>query len=170
MKNPLLFVLLLSFVCSAQISISIDSLKKTVDSLKNFTRITDTRLSDARTPLAHNQAWSTITTGVPTTLSGYGIAANDAALVADTVGLGTALAGKSATAHTHTTIDTCNMRAGKVLKLDSANVLAGFRAKKLVIGSGTLMLDSIEIKDGTTDTLIIGAFGKKWKFLPIANQ
>jgi hypothetical protein len=32
----------------------------------------DTRLSDARTPLAHNQAWSTIT-ATPTTLSGYGI-------------------------------------------------------------------------------------------------
>lgn len=32
----------------------------------------DGRLSDARTPLAHNQAWSTIT-GTPTTISGYGI-------------------------------------------------------------------------------------------------
>ena len=33
----------------------------------------DSRLSDARTPTAHNQAWSTITS-TPTTLSGYGIA------------------------------------------------------------------------------------------------
>ena len=32
----------------------------------------DARLSDARTPLAHDQAWSTITS-TPTTLSGYGI-------------------------------------------------------------------------------------------------
>ena len=32
----------------------------------------DARLSDARTPLAHNQAWSTITSA-PTTLAGYGI-------------------------------------------------------------------------------------------------
>ncbi len=32
----------------------------------------DARLSDARTPLAHNQAWSTITS-TPTTLAGYGI-------------------------------------------------------------------------------------------------
>lgn len=32
----------------------------------------DSRLSDARTPTAHNQAWSTITS-TPTTLSGYGI-------------------------------------------------------------------------------------------------
>jgi hypothetical protein len=32
----------------------------------------DARLSDARTPTAHNQAFSTIT-GTPTTLSGYGI-------------------------------------------------------------------------------------------------
>ena len=32
----------------------------------------DSRLSDARTPLAHNQAWSTISS-TPTTLSGYGI-------------------------------------------------------------------------------------------------
>jgi hypothetical protein len=88
----------------------------------------------------------------------------------DTAGLGTALAGKSATSHTHTTIDTCNIRALKTPKADSINVLAGLRCKKLVVGSGTLMLDSIEIKDGTTDTLIIGAFGKKWKFLPIASQ
>jgi len=32
----------------------------------------DARLSDARTPVSHNQAWSTIT-ATPTTLSGYGI-------------------------------------------------------------------------------------------------
>jgi len=32
----------------------------------------DSRLSDARTPLAHNQAWSTITS-TPTTVAGYGI-------------------------------------------------------------------------------------------------
>jgi hypothetical protein len=32
----------------------------------------DARLSDARTPTAHNQAWSTITS-TPTTLTGYGI-------------------------------------------------------------------------------------------------
>jgi hypothetical protein len=32
----------------------------------------DSRLSDARTPVAHNQAWSTITS-TPTTRSGYGI-------------------------------------------------------------------------------------------------
>jgi len=32
----------------------------------------DARLSDARTPTAHNQAWSTITS-TPTTRSGYGI-------------------------------------------------------------------------------------------------
>lgn len=32
----------------------------------------DSRLSDSRTPTAHDQAWSTIT-GTPTTLSGYGI-------------------------------------------------------------------------------------------------
>ena len=32
----------------------------------------DARLSDARTPTAHSQAWSTIT-ATPTTLSGYGI-------------------------------------------------------------------------------------------------
>jgi hypothetical protein len=32
----------------------------------------DSRLSDARTPVAHNQAWSTITT-TPTTISGYGL-------------------------------------------------------------------------------------------------
>jgi len=38
----------------------------------NFVYTTDARLTDARAPTAHNQAWSTITT-TPTTLSGYGI-------------------------------------------------------------------------------------------------
>jgi hypothetical protein len=37
-----------------------------------FCQGNDSRLSDARTPTAHNQAFSTIT-GTPTTLSGYGI-------------------------------------------------------------------------------------------------
>jgi hypothetical protein len=37
-----------------------------------FCQGNDSRLSDARTPLAHTQAWSTIT-ATPTTLSGYGI-------------------------------------------------------------------------------------------------
>jgi hypothetical protein len=78
--------------------------------------------------------------------------------------------GASTAAHTHTTIDTVNIRAEKTPKADSINVLNGLRCKKLVVGTGTLMLDSIEIKDGTYDTLIIGAYGKKWKFLPISNQ
>lgn len=39
----------------------------------SYVLTTDSRLTDARTPLAHNQAWSTIT-GTPTTLAGYGIA------------------------------------------------------------------------------------------------
>jgi len=43
----------------------------------------DARLSDARTPTAHNQAWSTIT-ATPTTLAGYGIA--DAAASSHTHG------------------------------------------------------------------------------------
>ena len=37
-----------------------------------FCQGNDGRLSDARTPLAHNQAWNTIT-GTPKTLAGYGI-------------------------------------------------------------------------------------------------
>ncbi|MDD5527772.1 MAG: hypothetical protein PHO56_02230, partial [Patescibacteria group bacterium] len=39
----------------------------------SFVYTSDSRLTDARAPLAHNQDWSTITTGRPTTLSGYGI-------------------------------------------------------------------------------------------------
>jgi hypothetical protein len=37
-----------------------------------FCQGNDSRLSDARTPIAHDQAWSTITS-TPTTLVGYGI-------------------------------------------------------------------------------------------------
>ena len=43
-----------------------------VGDVANAVATTDNRLSDARTPTAHNQAWSTITS-TPTTLSGYGI-------------------------------------------------------------------------------------------------
>lgn len=43
-----------------------------VGDVANAVATTDSRLSDARTPTAHNQAWSTIT-GTPTTLGGYGI-------------------------------------------------------------------------------------------------
>lgn len=39
---------------------------------QNVVKSNDGRLSDARTPLAHNQAWSTIT-ATPTTIAGYGI-------------------------------------------------------------------------------------------------
>ena len=40
--------------------------------LSSYVQTSDARLSDARTPTAHNQAFSTITS-TPTTLSGYGI-------------------------------------------------------------------------------------------------
>ena len=54
----------------------------------------DARLSDARTPTAHNQAWSTITS-TPTSLSGYGIT--------DAVGSSDARLtdSRTPTAHTH---------------------------------------------------------------------
>lgn len=40
--------------------------------LSGYVQTSDSRLSDARTPTEHSQAWSTIT-GTPTTISGYGI-------------------------------------------------------------------------------------------------
>ena len=48
-----------------------------------FCQGNDARLSDARTPLAHNQAWSTIT-ATPTTLAGYGITDGQSTLVSGT--------------------------------------------------------------------------------------
>ena len=52
----------------------LDSLGINKQNALGFTpvNINDSRLSDARTPLTHTQAWSTIT-GTPTTRSGYGI-------------------------------------------------------------------------------------------------
>lgn len=46
------------------------TLAETID--KHLVRTDDARLSDARTPLAHTQAFSTLT-GLPTTRAGYGI-------------------------------------------------------------------------------------------------
>ena len=40
--------------------------------LESYTLNTDSRLTDARTPVTHTQAWSTIT-ATPTTVAGYGI-------------------------------------------------------------------------------------------------
>lgn len=45
----------------------------------------DSRLTNARTPTAHNQAWSTITS-TPTTLSGYGITDAEPTITAGTIG------------------------------------------------------------------------------------
>jgi hypothetical protein len=45
-----------------------------------FVTADDSRLTDARTPVAHTQAWSTITS-TPTTIAGYGI--TDAVLISD---------------------------------------------------------------------------------------
>jgi hypothetical protein len=70
---------------------------------------TDDRLSDARTPTAHTQAWSTIT-ATPTTLAGYGIA--DAATAA-------ALA-----AHTGNTSNPHSTTAAQVGALATANNLS----------------------------------------------
>lgn len=53
-------------VASGTISVSYGSIANTA------CQGNDSRLSDSRTPTAHNQAWSTIT-ATPTTLSGYGI-------------------------------------------------------------------------------------------------
>jgi hypothetical protein len=143
--------------------------------LVNDTATLGTRLKNDTSGLGTSLAGKlgTSAAAADVTVTGTAIAA---ALKGDTTGLGTALAGKAATSHTHTAIDTCNIRASKVMKLDSLKIVTGLRVTnteqcgKLIVGTGTLALDSIEIKDGTTDTLIIGAFGKKWKFLPIANQ
>jgi hypothetical protein len=50
----------------------VDTLLAGKQATGSYVLTADSRLSDARTPLAHNQAWSTITS-TPTTLSGYGI-------------------------------------------------------------------------------------------------
>ena len=68
----------------------------------------DARLTDARTPTAHNQAWSTITS-TPTTLAGYGITDGAGAptwgAITGTLGTQTdlqaALNAKSGTGHAH---------------------------------------------------------------------
>ena len=100
----------------------------------------DVRLSDARTPLAHNQAWSTITT-TPTTLSGYGI--TDAQRLDSDL---TALAGLSAnglvartgsgTAATRTITGTANQVI--VTNGDGVN------------GNPTLSLSNVVIINGTS--------------------
>jgi hypothetical protein len=85
----------------------------------------DTRLSNARTPVAHNQAWSTITS-TPTTLAGYGI--TDAqALDADLTAI-TNLVGTSGT---------LKKVSNGIWELDNSNYLAT-GAWKIVEENGNL--------------------------------
>lgn len=69
-----------------------------------FCQGNDSRLSDARTPTAHNQAWSTITS-TPTTLSGYGI--TDGVATSDS----RLTDARAPTAHTHTSADITDFSA-----------------------------------------------------------
>lgn len=94
----------------------------------SYVLTSDSRLTDARTPLAHNQTWSTITS-TPTTLSGYGItdgltsatAASTYALQATTITAGTGLTGGG------------TLAAGRTISLANTTVTAG------VYGSSTLV-------------------------------
>jgi hypothetical protein len=73
----------------------------------------DSRLTDSRTPTAHNQAWSTITS-TPTTLAGYGIsdaaASSHSHAISDVTGLQTALDGKASTSHSHDIADVTGLQ------------------------------------------------------------
>lgn len=66
----------------------------------------DSRLSNARTPTAHNQTWSTITS-TPTTLSGYGISSTDTMF--DTK--------YASSSHTHTIADITSLQTSLDSKL-----------------------------------------------------
>jgi hypothetical protein len=94
----------------------------------------DSRLSDARTPTAHTQAWSTIT-ATPTTLSGYGItdavSSSDARLTD----------ARTPLSHTHSAqdiqsgvIDTARLGSGSAT---STTFLAGDQTWKTVTSGST---------------------------------
>lgn len=106
----------------------------------------DARLSDARTPLAHNQAWSTITS-TPTTLSGYGI--TDAAPIS---GSANYIQNQNASAQS------ANMWINGIVKTVNPNVgWAGWIENSAVGGSGLVITSGdtsgtsllVRKKDGT---------------------
>ena len=80
---------------------------------------TDSRLSDARTPLAHNQAWNTITS-TPTTLSGYGI--TDASL----------------STHTHS----FSQITSKPTTVDGYGITDAIKTTSIGVANGVASLDS----------------------------
>jgi hypothetical protein len=54
--------------------------------------------------------------------------------------------------------------------LTTAGIVTNDASGNLGTSKAITGIDSIRIIDGAQDTLVIGAGGKKWKFLPIANQ
>lgn len=126
----------------------------------------DSRLSDARTPTAHNQAWSTITS-TPTTLAGYGITDGGASLSSATpAALGTAAAGTSTAAargdHVHAmpaasdvgalpvTFNSNTITYAAVVDLDMAALNGTYRTISL---TGNLELTSSNRAAGRSVTL-----------------
>ncbi len=90
---------------------------------------TDARLSDARTPTAHNQAWTTITS-TPTTLAGYGItdavSSSDARLTD----------ARTPLSHTHSALD---IQSGT---LDIARIPTGQTSSTVPLGNDARFSDA----------------------------
>ena len=113
----------------------------------------DSRLTDTRTPTAHNQAWSTITV-TPTTLSGYGITdANNITTSTTTNGTGF-LKGNSST-----------------ISFDNSTYLTGNQSISLsgdLSGSGTTSISGtvtgIQGKGVTLATGFLKYSGSAWTF------
>lgn len=113
-----------------------------------FCQGNDSRLSDARTPTAHNQAWSTIT-GTPTTLSGYGI--TDAQPLDSDL---TSIAALTTTSFGRSFLDRADAAAARThMGLGTAATSAA-SAFSAFVASGTATLGTTAIASGASATLV----------------
>jgi len=130
----------------------------------SFCQGNDSRLSDARTPTAHNQAWSSITS-TPTTLAGYGISnavTSGGALGTPASGTLTNCSGlpvSGIVASTTLSLGVGTIELGAASDTTIGRVSAGVIAVEgvslgRVIGSGTAALGTSAISSGASATVV----------------
>lgn len=123
--------------------VAVDFVASGTSSATKAVRADDSRLSDARTPVAHNQAWSTITS-TPTTLAGYAI--SDATPSSRTVTAGAGLTGGGDLSANRT----LDVGAGLGITVAADSVAVDFAASGVSSATKAVRADDSRLSDART--------------------